>query len=144
MANTPIVSDSSNGSYNGLLSTANGFYRAEAWNLSMLSNTYLPISTVRYINVTFANAGNCKGIVLGIAGGSVATTAYGVHVRLEQYATVTTPVASPGIVTWTGHGLSGGEEITFTTTGTLPTGITAGVVYFVKYIGCLLYTSRCV
>ena len=134
MANTPIVSDSNNGSYNGLLSTANGFYRAEAWNLGIASTTKLAVSTPRYINTTFANAGDCQGIVLGCQAQSVVTNAYGVQVRLEQYATVTMTIASPCVVTWTGHGFAGGEEISFTTTGALPTGLTAGTVYFVKFI----------
>jgi hypothetical protein len=50
-------------------------------------------------------------------------------------ATVTTPVASPGIVTWTSHGLTTGREFQLTTTGTLPTGINgANVIYFVRVI----------
>ncbi len=132
---TVIVSDSNNASYDGLLATANGFYRAESYNLGVGSSTSLAVSTPRYLNVTFANAGNCQGIVLGCGATSVSTTAYGVNVVLEQYATVTMPIASPGIVTWTSHGLVGNEPISFTTTGTLPTGITTGVTYYVKYIG---------
>jgi hypothetical protein len=50
-------------------------------------------------------------------------------------ATVTTPIASPGIVTWTSHGLTTGREFQLTTTGTLPTGINgANVIYFVRVI----------
>lgn len=46
-------------------------------------------------------------------------------------ATVTMTIASPGVITWTGHGFTGGEPIVFSTTGALPTGLTAGTVYFV-------------
>jgi hypothetical protein len=52
----------SNGATN--LSTASGFYRAETYNLSPYSTTYLALSTARQIAVTFANAGNCQGLIL--------------------------------------------------------------------------------
>lgn len=40
-------------------------------------------------------------------------------------------VASPGVVTWTAHGLHEGSPVVFTGAG-LPTGITAGTVYYVS------------
>lgn len=46
------------------LSTANGFYEVEAYNLGCFSTTFLALTTTRYINVTFAHAGDCQGIVL--------------------------------------------------------------------------------
>lgn len=47
-------------------------------------------------------------------------------------ATITVTIANPGVVTWTAHGFTGGEPIVFTNAGgALPTGITAGTVYFV-------------
>lgn len=46
-------------------------------------------------------------------------------------ATVTASIATPGVVTWTAHGLAAGTPIAFTTTGALPTGITSGAVYYV-------------
>jgi hypothetical protein len=48
------------------LSTANGFYRVEAHNVGMKSNTTLALSTTRTINVTFANACNLKTVLLNI------------------------------------------------------------------------------
>lgn len=134
MANTPIVADSNNPAYDSFLSTTNGFYAAEAWNLGIASTTQLAISTPRYINITPAHTGKAKGIVLGMYGASASTAAYGAEARLEEYATVTISIASPGVVTWNTHGFSGGEEISFTTTGALPTGLTAGTRYFVKYV----------
>lgn len=44
---------------------------------------------------------------------------------------VTISVASPGVVTWANHGLSDGTPVVLTTTGALPTGLTAGTRYFV-------------
>lgn len=48
---------------------------------------------------------------------------------------VTISVGTPGVVTWTGHGLTAGQPVVFTTTGTLPTGLTAGTVYYVVAAG---------
>jgi len=46
------------------LATASGFYRAESYNLSPMSTTSLALSSARQIAVTFANAGNCQGLIL--------------------------------------------------------------------------------
>lgn len=50
-------------------------------------------------------------------------------------ATVTITIASPGVVSWTAHGLGVGSAVTFTTTGALPTGLTAGTAYYVIAAG---------
>lgn len=44
--------------------------------------------------------------------------------------TVTISQASPGVVSWTGHGIIGVGALQFTTTGSLPTGLTAGTQYY--------------
>ncbi|MEN6631792.1 MAG: hypothetical protein ABFD84_05150 [Candidatus Polarisedimenticolia bacterium] len=49
-------------------------------------------------------------------------------------STVTMTVAAPGVVTWTAHGLSVDTPVVFTTTGALPTGLTAGTTYYVKAV----------
>jgi hypothetical protein len=54
---------------------------------------------------------------------------------LRRNATVTTPVASPGIVNWTGHGQTVNNSVSFTTTGALPTGLLPGVAYYVLAAG---------
>lgn len=46
--------------------------------------------------------------------------------------TVTMTIAAPGVVTWTAHELLENDAVTITTTGALPTGITAGTVYYVR------------
>jgi len=45
--------------------------------------------------------------------------------------TATITIAAPGVVTATSHGLANGFKVYFTTTGALPTGITASTEYFV-------------
>jgi hypothetical protein len=46
-------------------------------------------------------------------------------------ATATIALGAPAVVTWTGHGMSDGNGVYFTTTGSLPAGITPNTVYFV-------------
>ncbi|WP_198008781.1 hypothetical protein [Methylocystis rosea] len=45
--------------------------------------------------------------------------------------TVTISIASPGIITHVGHNRKNDDTITFTTTGALPTGLTAGTTYYI-------------
>lgn len=49
----------------------------------------------------------------------------------SRSSTVTISIASPAVVTWTAHGLSNGNGVVFSTTGALPTGLTAGTFYYV-------------
>ncbi len=46
-------------------------------------------------------------------------------------APVTITIANPGVITMANHGLAAGAPVVFSTTGTLPTGITAGTTYYV-------------
>ncbi len=51
----------------------------------------------------------------------------------EQTAgtTVTISNASPGVISWTEHGLPNGSSLKLSTTGALPTGLTVGTTYYV-------------
>jgi hypothetical protein len=49
-------------------------------------------------------------------------------------STVTISIEAPGVVTWTGHGLSVNDTIRFTTTGALPTGLAINTTYYVKTV----------
>lgn len=49
--------------------------------------------------------------------------------------TATITIASPAVVTLTAHGLVAGDPIYFTTTGALPTGVTANTRYYVISAG---------
>lgn len=44
---------------------------------------------------------------------------------------ITMTIANPGVFTLNAHGLSNGDSIIFSTTASLPTGITAGTIYYV-------------
>jgi hypothetical protein len=52
-----------------------------------------------------------------------------------QVGQFTVTIASPGVFTLTAHGLSVGSAIKLTTTSALPTGLSAGVVYYVIAAG---------
>ena len=49
--------------------------------------------------------------------------------------TITISIASPGIITRANHGLQPGYQIVLETTGTLPTGLVAGEIYYVQSDG---------
>lgn len=55
-----------------------------------------------------------------------------VDIGAATAAAVTITIASPGVVTDTGHSYQDGQPLSLTTTGALPTGLTAGTQYFVK------------
>lgn len=50
---------------------------------------------------------------------------------LPPAGTATITIASPGVITWTGHGLNNGDYVNFKTTGALPTGLTQNTLYYV-------------
>lgn len=61
-------------------------------------------------------------------------TAYAIGDRVilgAPTSSVTITVASPAVVTWATHGQPEGTPVVLTTSGALPTGLTAGVVYYV-------------
>jgi len=51
-----------------------------------------------------------------------------------QTATVTITIASPAVISWASHGRSVNDAVSFTTTGALPTGITASTTYYVSVV----------
>lgn len=68
-------------------------------------------------------------VLMGLESNDVSTeTAAAVA---DKTSTVTITIASPGVVTWTGHTLVNGDQVRFTTSGALPTGIVAGTTYYV-------------
>lgn len=72
--------------------------------------------------------------ITGLIATSNDTSARVVQVAVARGETVTTPVASPGLVNWTNHALVAGDQFMITG-GTLPTGLTAGVTYWVIAAG---------
>jgi hypothetical protein len=50
-------------------------------------------------------------------------------------ATITVTIASPAVVSWSSHGFSAGQAVSFATSGALPTGMSAGTTYYVLSTG---------
>lgn len=50
---------------------------------------------------------------------------------VSKEATVTVTIASPAVVTWTGHGLAAGSAVSLTTSGALPSGLSSNTTYYV-------------
>jgi len=57
------------------------------------------------------------------------------HITHGKSGEVTISIASPAVISWTGHGLNVDSEVVFTTDGALPTGLTAGTRYYVISAG---------
>ena len=54
----------------------------------------------------------------------------------QPSSVVAISIATPGVVTWNGHGLAAGQPVVFTNEGgALPTGLTADTVYYVVATG---------
>ena len=102
-----IASDNVNAAYDGLLSTANAWYRVEAHNLYMGINTTasLVLTTTRSIAVTFANAGNLMGVQLAFAATSNVFTLYNRDITVELVESGTTVRAT---TTLTANDIHGG------------------------------------
>lgn len=53
---------------------------------------------------------------------------------VSKVTTVTISNASPGVITLVGHGFAANYPLVLSTSGTLPTGLTAGTTYYVKTV----------
>jgi hypothetical protein len=75
-----------------------------------------------------------------VAGGGYGSLKWGTDIApvidpagttIVSSATVTITNASPAVITWTNHGLTEDDIVRFTTTGSLPNGLTVGTSYYV-------------
>jgi hypothetical protein len=74
------------------------------------------------------------GRVSGVDIGAVEMVGTTLLVGWKNADTITMTIANPGVVTWTAHGQTNGTPIMFTTTGALPTGVTASTYYYLRVI----------
>jgi hypothetical protein len=65
----------------------------------------------------------------------MSVVAQGSGTKTACLGTFTVTIASPAVFSYTAHGLVQGDKVTFSTTGALPTGLTAGTTYFVQTAG---------
>lgn len=56
------------------------------------------------------------------------------NILCTSKGTFTVTIATPGVFTLTGHGLATGDCVSLTTTGALPTGLSASTNYYVIYV----------
>ena len=111
---------------------------ASAASPTFNGSNYVGINIVNRPTVIVAPSAPASGITI------VNATGYNVNVMLNTSGSftsnivsqapiypITFTIASPGVVNWTSHGLSAGNLVVFSTAGSLPTGLTAGVPYYV-------------
>jgi microcystin-dependent protein len=92
---------------------------------------------------TYSSLFNSIGATYGSADGTTFNLPdlRGIFIRgsgsqtINPRKTVTITRAAPAVVTWVNHALPANTPIQFSTTGTLPTGITAGTTYYVRVTG---------
>lgn len=105
------------------------------------SNTLTFSGTDGSILTTLSSTSVGQGQYLGTATNDNATAGnvgeYVAAGSLANPATVTITIAAPAVITWTAHGIpvpttsiKAATAVLFTTTGALPTGITASTVYY--------------
>lgn len=70
-----------------------------------------------------------KSVLMGLESNDVSTET--AAAESDKTSAVAITIATPGVITWTGHTLNNGDQVRFTTSGALPTGIVAGTTYYV-------------
>ena len=99
------------------------------------ANATAPIARVTGEEVAFAGPVAPTGWLLE-DGSNVSRTTYANLFNAICYSkgTFTTTIAAPGVMTLNTHGLQTGDQVYLTTTGALPTGLTANTLYYVVRI----------
>lgn len=96
-------------------------------NGTHMANTVNPVGTM----VDYAGVTAPSGWLLAYGQAVSRATYASLFAVLNPSLGVTTmTIAAPGVVTLTNHGLVTGDAVYFTTTGALPTGLTANTVYY--------------
>ena len=120
---------------NRLLNGDDSFNSVNWTGVSSISGLSVPTSseTTKAAPVAYVNSISAAGSV------DSSTAAKGVgkstYAHNKSLGTATITIASPAVVTLTSHGLIAGDQVLFTTSGALPTGITASTNYYVISAG---------
>jgi hypothetical protein len=115
------------------------------------------ISAAFYVDVAATTSGKAATLTMQVNGTSVgtggvialtsanctptgavipATTISGTNTTgTGAKSAVTMPIGASALVTWPNHSLPAGTPVSFATTGALPTGVTAGTIYYVITAG---------
>lgn len=110
-------------------------------NLNCNSNRHYGIHTIGNIGSSYfggdmSSNGSTTGFPTKVSHGGnwyyvLPNQAVGASTNAPTSSTVTITIASPGVVSWTAHGLPAGTPVAFSTTGALPTGLVANTTYYV-------------
>lgn len=105
-----------------------GKAQASASIIPEVQFTYKPVWTkgVATMNYVFQMASN-----VGQSDILARTTSILIGTGAITATVVTVSIATPGVITWTAHGLTNGRTVMFSTTGALPTGLLPGVIYYI-------------
>ncbi len=102
--------------------TAHGLSNGQ--ELSFTTTVALPVGISTGTPYYIVNsATNTFRIASSVGGTAISTTTAGSGIHTAS---------TPAIINWTSHGLANGTAVGFTTTGTLPAGMTADTVYYVN------------
>lgn len=96
-------------------------YAKGAISFPQMTNTFVPDADDAGQTAFKAAIRSCKPFAFKIEWGA----------DCAEVSTVTISNGSDAEVSWPGHGLENGTPVVFTTTGSLPTGLTAGTTYYV-------------
>lgn len=118
-----LVISNNPGLFNQLTAKDNPEVITEQWSFPAPTGVSSPV-TKAYADALVINGGAdatnlTRGIVLLSESPTVAI------------GTATITIATPGVVSFVGHGLVAGDTVKFTTTGALPTGLVTGTSYYV-------------
>lgn len=102
-----------------------------ALSLTINSLTTLGMVAAQNNNVWFYLLDSDGAGTMKLAAATVRYDESGLITTVAESFTGTVTIASPGVWTATGHGLQNNACITLSTTGALPTGLTAGTKYFI-------------
>lgn len=102
----------------------------------LLDQSFMPISILSPTGVVVPFAGPTTSVPSGwllCDGSAVSRSTYATLFALlfPSLGTFTVTIASPGVVSLTAHGLSTGDGVYLTTTGALPTGLSANTRYWI-------------
>jgi hypothetical protein len=100
------------------------------------SDNRLAAYTQTFANGQLTFASNpSPGDTIMLGSSAVEFTTAGPTIVIAPSANVSVTLASPGVVSWTNHGLPAGTPIYFSTTGSFATGIAASTLYYISATG---------
>jgi hypothetical protein len=123
-------------SASGVHSTSQTMVNTQASGNTILFSVYVQAVTRTAVRLNGNNGSVNIGCDFNLATGTAGTPEAGIAAATiapaggGQSAPVTISIGSPAVVTWAANGLVSGQAVYFTTTGSLPTGLTPNTIYY--------------